>query len=413
MESAAPEQCQSCFRPKAEAGAPPQMQWVSVCRCDRPYSPNAQFSIEVCANCRRRVPVHATQQSTRIDLCSCSQPAAKKIATQIKQSETDPVSFDPKTVGLSADSFPSERFAPIAFLGDTPRATVLLCRDRMRGTKVAVKCFKNIAPALYPTFDSEVRKNKQLSHTSIAKIVDAGVHNDKTPYVVTEYKDGFSLEQCVAIYGYPSYDVAVRILLTACEALSYAQKQGVLHGDIRPGNIIFLDDMNSEPSIAITDFAFPKVKAKEELSNSWFTLYMSADEARNLDYSEQSEVYSLGCIGYFLLTARAPFIDGSALDMKNMHALKLPPRIVSLNFQPSRPKDLEEVIEKCLEKDPRDRFETIAKFQERLEVFPRRIQMRIDAVLAARKRAKLMRIGAIALAVAAVCAAGFFAIGHH
>jgi len=413
MEDANLGTCQTCFRPKAEAAIQQPTQWVSVCRCDRPYSPNAQFSIDVCANCKKRIAAHAQENASFPGLCSCSEPSTRQIATYNKPNETDAVTLDLASVGLSAEKFPIERYTPIAILGESPRSVVTLCRDKQRGTKVAVKCFKGIAPALFPTFESEVHKNKQLAHTNIAKIVDSGIRNGKTPYVVTEYKDGFNVEQCFALYGSPSYDVAVNILIGACEALNYGQKQGLLHRDIRPGNVIFVDDLNSQPSVCITDFALPKIKESEVLSDPWFAIYMSGDEARNLPYTEKSEVYSLGCTGYMMLAGRPPFEEGTALDIKNSHALKLPPRISTIKFDNTRPKDLDEVIEKCLEKDPRDRFESIAKFQERLEVFPRRIKMKIDAIVAARKRAKIIRIAVVILVVAAVSAAGIFAITHH
>ncbi len=170
---------------------------------------------------------------------------------------------------------------------------------------------------------------------------------------MTEYKDGFDLEQCLKLYGTPSYDVTIkRLLISICEAILYAQKQGVLHGDLRPGNIIFLDDMNSEPSISLVDFAMPKIKKSEELTEARDAQYISADEARNLEYDERSEVYSVGCIGFTLLTGRPPFIDGTALDIKNAHALKLPPRMSNLKFDNDRPKELEEIIERCLGKGP-------------------------------------------------------------
>jgi serine/threonine protein kinase len=314
---------------------------------------------------------------------------------------------------MPPDRFPMERYIPLALLGDSTRATVLLCRDKQRGTKVAVKCFKKLPPALRSTFESEVRKNKELNHTSIAKVVDFGFYQDKSPYLVTEYKDGFNLEQCLAMYGTPSIDVAIKILLGVCEALLYAQKQAVMHRDIRPRNIIFLDDMNSEPSVAVLDFAMPKIKAAEELTDAYDAFYMSADEARRLEYTEKSEVYSLGCIGFALLTGRGPFQDGTALDIKNSHALKLPPRISDLNFDNKRPKELEEIFEKCLEKDPRYRFDTVTAFQERLQVFPRREQLRIAGILAARTRKKVLIIVGAIVAVAAVCASVFLLFGHH
>lgn len=412
MENSNPENCQKCFRPPADPLAPPKTQWVSVCRCDYAYSPKAQFSIDVCVNCRRRIAPAIEGQTDRIDLCTCAQPNAQKIPMHIKANEQDSVSCDPASLGLAPDSFPIERYAPIAMLGQSARANVILARDRQRGTKVALKCLKKVDPSLQSTFQSEVKKNQQLNHTSVVKVVDSGFHNGKAPYLVTEYKDGLNIEQWLALYGTPSPDVVVKVMMGVCEALLYAQKQGVLHRDIRPGNVIFFDDMNSEPSILVTDFALPKVKASEGLTDSVDAIWMTADEARNVDYSEKSEVYAIGALGYALVTGRPPFRDGSLQDIKNAHALKLPAKISDLKFDNKRPRDLDEVIEKCLEKDPGNRFESVAKLYERLEVFPRRVQMQIAAAAAAEKKKKLMLIAAAVGILVALCAGGFFALGH-
>ena len=125
--------------------------------------------------------------------CSCENPSSKKFPTYLKQNESDALTLDLASVGLSPDSFPFERFTPIGILGDGVRTTVILARDKQRGSKVAVKCFKMIPPSLQAVFQSEAKKNQLLNHANIAKIVDFGFHNKKAPYVVTEYKDGFNL----------------------------------------------------------------------------------------------------------------------------------------------------------------------------------------------------------------------------
>jgi serine/threonine-protein kinase len=358
----------------------------------------------VCAKCKRRVAAVIDGEVTRQDLCTCQNPDPKKVSTHIKQNENDALTLELSNVKLSQDNFPLDKYTPISILGYRDAATVILARDKQRGTKVAVKIFKKIPPTMQSTFQSEIKKIQQLIHTNIAKIVDSGFHQDKAPYLVTEYKDGFNIEQLLELYGTPSYDVAIKILLGICETLIYTQKQGVLHRDIRPGNIIFLDDMNSEPSVSITDFSLPKVKASQALTDPIDAVYMSCEEARGLDYSEKSEVYSIGCIGFALITGRPPFQGSSALDIKNAHALKLPPRISSLRFDAQRPTELDEIIERCLEKDPNNRFESIAKLFERLEAFPRREKLKISTALAARKGKMVMVIAAgfLALAVAAV-----------
>lgn len=407
------EKCPTCFRKKDDPNNPQKSQWVSVCRCDRQYSPNAQFAIEVCNNCKRRVPVNAKNDiGNEHFLCTCFTPDARKIPTQTKLNDPEPVTLDLASVKINPELFPAERFTPIAILGDTPRAHTLLCRDKQRGTKVALKLFKAIPVNMLPTFESEVKKNKLMTHTNIAKIADLGHGGGKAPYTVSEYKDGFDISQCVAMYGVPSYDVAVKILIGVCEVIIYALTQGNLHRDLRPGNIIFLDDGNSDPIVCVTDFALPKVKNAEQLTSPWQTMYFSGDEARNMEYKETSEQYCLGNIGYLLLTGRPPFTEGSAMEIKNLHALTLAKRITSVNFDNDRPRDLEEVVERTMEKDPKERFDSIEKFKERLEVFPRRIQYQIDAVKAAKSKAQMIKISLVALMVLAVVSIGGYLLMH-
>ncbi|MBC7996361.1 MAG: serine/threonine protein kinase [Leptolyngbya sp.] len=336
-----------------------------------------------------------------------------KVPAHLKPNENDAVALDLSSLGKLRENFPLQRYTPIAILGNNARATVILARDKQRGTKVAVKVFKRIKSAMQATFTSEVKKNQQLNHTSIAKVLDFEFQNNKAPYLVTEYKDGFNVEQYLALHGVPSYDVAIKILIDICESIMYAQKQGVLHRDIRPANVIFFDDLNSDPSVFLTDFALPKVKADEEFTEVDDAINLTSDEARNMEYTEKSEVYAIGCIGYWLLTGRPPFRDGSVQEIKNAHALKLPPQISSIKFDNKRPKELEEIIERCLEKDPNVRFESVAKLLERLEVFPRRVQMKKAAVLAAKNRAKLLRILIIAFAILALGIIAFLIFRPH
>ncbi|MBS1953280.1 MAG: serine/threonine protein kinase [Cyanobacteria bacterium SZAS-4] len=356
---------------------------------------------------------NAPRKVDGIFVCSCENPDPKNIPNfQRDRNKPEPVELDLASIGIPPETFPLERYIPIGVLGLGPKADVILARDKQSGNKVAVKSFKKIAQSAFATFEQEAKKNKKLSHNNIARLLEAFIYELKTPYLVSEYKDGFSVEQYLAIHGIPSHDVAVMILISICEALIYAKKESLMHMNIRPGNVIFLDDMNADPSISLTDFTLPKIKALEELTEPSDALYMSAEEARNMEYDERSEVYSIGCVGYALLAGKPPFQDGTARDIKNSHALKLPARICNVNFVAERPKDLEEVIERCLEKDPRVRFDTVEQLLERLQVFPRREKMQIAAILAAKQKKKFAMIGAAVAAVGITCALGYLALHH-
>jgi hypothetical protein len=182
MENTAIKTCQTCFRPLIEPGAKFQTQWTSACRCDRPYLPSSNFSIDVCSKCKRRVVAIVDGEITRQDLCTCKTPDPKKVSTYIKPNEIDPLTLELSNVRLSADTFPLEKYTPLSMLGFREGATVILARDKQRGTKVAVKIFKKIPSTMQATFQSEIKKNQQLIHTNITKIVDSGFYQDKTPY---------------------------------------------------------------------------------------------------------------------------------------------------------------------------------------------------------------------------------------
>jgi len=416
MDKPVLESCETCFRLKSEAGQPSLTQWKTVCRCDRPYSPNAQYSIALCARCKKRVATAPTGIVRVPDLCTCETPEARSIVnhlTQVKPGEVEAVELDLSTVGMSPANFPTERYKPLGILGQGPRANVILARDKQRGTKVAVKCFKQVSPEALAQFEKEAKNLARLNHKNVARLIDYGILNGKTPYTVSEYKDGFNLGQYLALHGTPSHDVAVMILLAVGEALMAANKDGHFHRSLKPGNIIFIDDMNSEPAVSVTDFSLGKLKL-DASATPFDAFYMSADEARGLDFDERSQLYTLGLVGFALLTAVPPFQMGSYAEIKNKHALELPPQIASLKFDAARPRDLEEVIERCLDKDPRNRFDSVAKLVERLEVFPAREKARIAAILAARKRRKLLQISAVVLGIVLVlCAIAYFVLGRH
>ena len=412
MEIATVLKCPTCFRPKLEDGAQAQTQWISVCRCERPYASGTRFSIDVCAQCKKCVPLNPNGAAVDCrGICSCPRADARKVPTQIRQNESDAVSLDIASLRMTPANFPVERYVPIALLGDSARATVILARDKTRGTKVAVKCFKRMTPALQASFLNEAKKNQALNHTNIIKIVDFGFSSGKTPYVVTEYKDAFNLEQYIALYGTPSHDVAVKILSCVCDAIVYAQKQGLLHRSVKPGNILFFDDGNSEPTVLLTDFALYR-EGTSDLAEGRDAMYMSADEARNIDYSERSEIYSIGCVGYTLLTGQTPFPESSVLELKNLHALKLPTRISDIKFDNTRPRDLDELIDRCLEKDPSYRFDSIAQLAERLQVFPRREQALVASAFAAEKNKKILIIGGATVLLILVCILVFSLFAH-
>ena len=360
------ENCQTCLKPQAEEQSKSTTQWISACRCNQTYSPNTQFSIPFCFVCKRRIVSDFDGTITHIELCSCPEPNPLTVPTfSDKKIDNEESELDPSSIGLGGDIFPVELYKPLGFLG----ANTALARQRNSGRKVAVKCLKGIADENLIAFEKEIKQVDRLNHPNMARIIDSGIHNN-TPYIVTEYKDGFSLEHYFDLYGKPSHDIALMILVSVCEAIAYANKEKVLHEELKPSDIIFIDDKNSKPSSIVTDIGLSRLR--EAKPSPKLFRYMSCEQARGIKHDERSEVYSIGSLAFELLTGRPPFLSNSAQDLKNEHALKLPPKISDIAFEAERPKDFEAIVERCLEKDPRDRFESVAQLYERLD----RIQTR-------------------------------------
>ncbi len=232
-------------------------------------------------------------------------------------------------------------------------------------------------PRALARFEREVRAIARLSHWNSVDIFDYGRTADGMFYYVMEFLPGLSLQQLVEQHGAISAGRAIYLLRQVCDALSEAHRAGLVHRDIKPANIFAAErggqfdvakllDFGLAKPVLETDAADDDVQVSLDGVISGSPLYMSPEQALgDAEPDRRSDIYSLGCVAYFLVSGRPPFDGEKPLKVILAHAhqsVDLPSHYAS-----DLAEDFERVILRCLAKRPEDRFQTIEELAEALD----------------------------------------------
>ena len=252
-------------------------------------------------------------------------------------------------------------------LGRGGMSVVYLARDLRNNRLVAVKILRPGVPTGAERFVREIETISPLVHPNIVPLFDSGVA-DGIPYFVMPYLEGESLRRRLHRDGRLRIDDAVRVAGEIGEALAFAHARDILHRDIKPENILL-----EAGHAVVTDFgvagalseALPGKKPRERLTEQGLIVgtaeYMSPEQAsgdRTID--GRTDIYSLGCVLYEMLTGEPPFTGDSPRQLL-ARRFRESPRPVR-NFRPEVSSHLEAVVERAIAADPADRFATAAEF---------------------------------------------------
>lgn len=258
----------------------------------------------------------------------------------------------------------------LAELGRGGMGIVYKARQKSLGWVVALKTLLACGPAdsiEAQRFLSEAAAAAHLRHPNIVAVHDVGEANGKCFYTM-DYFDGLSLAERLKAGPLPERPAA-QYLLTIARAIQHAHTAGILHRDLKPGNILL--DASDVPHL--TDFGLAKrLEADSSQTRTGMILgtpsYMAPEQAAGTkDLGPACDVYGLGAVLYELLTGRPPFRSDTPLDTL-LHVLERPPAPPRL-LNPKLARDLETICLKCLEKDPRDRYPSAAALADDLERF--------------------------------------------
>lgn len=223
-------------------------------------------------------------------------------------------------------------------------------------------------------FEKEVKITAKLTHWNTVEIYDYGHTDDGTFYYVMELLPGMSLEELVRDHGPLPPERVVHLMRQVCGALQEAHDVGLIHRDIKPANIFAAHRGGVHDVAKLLDFGLVKDvvdrpesrgQAARQGSFSGTPLYMSPEQASAYDEVDgRADLYSLGAVAYHLLTGQPPFSGNSIVELLTAHARSevAAPSTLNVNV----PKDVDEVVLRCLAKDSNERFPDAATFERAL-----------------------------------------------
>lgn len=252
------------------------------------------------------------------------------------------------------------RYSVTQPLGQGGMGTVYLAKDPFIGRDVAIKSTRysqyngrKDLKRFHRSFFNEARAAGKLLHPHIVSVFDAFTENDVC-HLVMEYVEGVTLQEYCREKGLLPFDEVVRIIFQCAKALEYAHSQGVIHRDIKPGNILL--SVNGE--VKISDFGIARIEDdaskthSNHLSGSLF--YTSPEEIRGEAVTGQSDLFSLGIVMYELLSGRKPFEAETNVAVL-FKILNEEPRSLK-DLQHKIPESLERILTCALQKDPKQRY---------------------------------------------------------
>ena len=297
------------------------------------------------------------------------------------------------------------------FLCDIGRGgmgSVFLVRDKALGKQFAIKLInQDVAsdPRSIKRFEQEAQAIKRLNHPNLAAVYDYGISLKGAPWILMEYVAGKDLTTIIREQECLPADDALIIFIQICEALRYAHEKNIVHRDLKPSNILVTADGSN--FVKLVDFGIAKVitpfQTKSQLTRTDEVIgspqYMSPEQCQGEDLDTRSDIYSLGCVMYELLTGNPPFNHTNSIKTILDHVNTSPKSMTLKAPNLQIPPGLDAVVLKCLAKLPEARYQSVTDLQHDLELLlggkkPRNARKNVLAEMKSSRRLRLSGITA-------------------
>jgi serine/threonine protein kinase len=269
---------------------------------------------------------------------------------------------------MTDDQLFADRYRLDRRLGVGGMATVQLAFDTRLERHVAVKLLaEHLAEdaSFVSRFRREALAAARLVHPNIVQVFDFGLDEATARnYIVMEFVDGESCAEILRDRGHLSPRDAVGILAQACRGLDYAHRNGVVHRDVKPGNLL----RSRDNAVKLADFGIAKAAEQSDITKVGSVLgtaaYLSPEQARGEPAGPASDLYALGVVSYQLMAGRLPYEAASLTDLARLQETSPPPRLDELNRDV--PPALAAAVMVALHRDPAQRYADAHEMEQAL-----------------------------------------------
>lgn len=363
---------------------------------------------QLCANCGKSLPLGSKVGSFTSFLfkelrCQCQTPVVVKKSSRISshrtataQRLTQRKQFTQMRMGsseqpgqsssqqiLPVNSIIGGAFRVIRLIGQGGMGVVYLVEQISLKKQLALKV---LAPEFvneksWLRFQAEAKTLAALSHSTLVKVYDLGIHERSLPFYSMDYLQGHNLEEVLIADGPLPLRQALSIFIEVLEGLAYAHRNGIIHRDLKPSNIMLCtansaNSASSANQVKILDFGISKlVGFGDNLTQSLTSTgevfgspyYMSPEQCVGDLVDARSDIYSIGCSLFEVLSGFVPFEGRSSVETVTMHQDREPPRLSEVLADGDFPSSIELVLAKCLAKLPQDRYQSAKELSLDLE----------------------------------------------
>ncbi len=265
-----------------------------------------------------------------------------------------------------------ENYEIISLLGVGGMGHVYRVRHRILQKLFAMKTLSSqqVTEIAWRRLQVEAQAIARMNHPNIVGIYNLGLHEERLPYYVMDLLDGEALADRLKRDSALSLAEALPIFIEVCSGLGYAHKKGIIHRDIKPGNIILLHNADSAgATIKIVDFGIAKLSGVSDPSNQHLTsmgevfgspYYMSPEQCIGGRIDARSDIYSLGCTLFEALVGHPPFKGANPVVTMTLHQSQEPPTLREASGR-NFPDSIEQVVARLLAKAPMDRYQSLEK----------------------------------------------------
>ncbi|HEY7933657.1 MAG TPA: protein kinase [Solirubrobacteraceae bacterium] len=254
-------------------------------------------------------------------------------------------------------------------LGFGGMSTVHVALDQRLERRVAVKLLaEHLAedPTFVSRFQREAQAAARLVHPNIVQVFDSGLdEHTGQHFIVMEYIEGSSCAEILRDDGWVEVQEAVSIIEQACEGLHYAHRHGVVHRDVKPGNLL----RSREGGVKLADFGIAKATEQSSITQVGSVLgtaaYLAPEQARGEEAGPGADLYALGVVAYQLISGRLPYEAGSLTELALKQQQEEPPTLDTLVAAVNP--ELADAVALALALDPRDRYQNAREMGEAIQ----------------------------------------------